>query len=253
MTNRSFSDETLMAYADGELGADEAKAVELAVSQDPSVAARVEAFRQSSIRAKEALGPLLSEPVPDELEASVRALIDRDNTGQPNVVAFAPANKTKPTSPVRWMLPLAASVALAIGAAGGYLAGISGNNANNGLEMVNLAEYEGITGALNSVESGDEISLGEGNRFKAIATYLDSDSTLCREFEIDKADRSTVVAVACRQERAWNVQFTVVAGQSDTGYAPASSLEVLDAYLTAVGANEPMSPDDEAAALKAIN
>lgn len=242
-----------MAYADGELDADEAKAVEAAIDEDPTVAARVDAFRQSAASAKEALGPLLAEQVPDDLQANIRAMVDREATDQTNVVAFAGPKETKPASTARWMLPLAASVALAIGVSGGYLAGISGNGSDGGLEMVNLAGYDGITGALNTVASGSEISLGAGNRFKAIATYLDSDSTVCREFEIDQADLSTVVAVACRQDEAWNVQFTVVAGQSETGYAPASSLEVLNAYLTAVGANEPMSLDDESAALKAIN
>ncbi|MEM9107199.1 MAG: anti-sigma factor, partial [Pseudomonadota bacterium] len=85
---------------------------------------------------------------------------------------------------------------------------------------------------------------------RAIASYRDAVETLCREFEVDRTDNSTIVAVACRADTQWEYRFTVVAGQTNSGYAPASSLEALDAYLNAVGASDPLSPEDEAAALQ---
>jgi hypothetical protein len=60
------------------------------------------------------------------------------------------------------------------------------------------------------------------------------------------------VAVACHGGGAWDVPFTVAAGQADGGYAPASSLEALDAYLAAVGAGPPLEPAAEREALSAV-
>ena len=86
-----------------------------------------------------------------------------------------------------------------------------------------------------------------------IASFRDVDDQLCREFEIDRPDRTTFVSVACRAGGTWSVQFTVAAAsQNDSGYAPASSLEALDAYLQAVGAGEPLSEAAEKAALDGL-
>ena len=68
---------------------------------------------------------------------------------------------------------------------------------------------------------------------------------------MDTAAGSSVVSVACRADGAWSVRFAVVAPVRDGGYAPASSMEALDAYLASAGAHEPLSPADEAAALAA--
>ena len=50
----TVTDTDLMAYADGELGADAARAVEAMVGSDPSASAKVEMFRQTSILLKAA-------------------------------------------------------------------------------------------------------------------------------------------------------------------------------------------------------
>ncbi|WP_136658864.1 zf-HC2 domain-containing protein [Nitratireductor sp. XY-223] len=246
MTQERFSDETLMAFADGELPPEEREAVERALENDPALGERVAAFLDSRMRAQDALKPLLDEPVPEALAARVSGMIGE----QSNVTAFRQRQAGAPAR--RWALPLAASVALVAGALGGYLAGISGPDTESGLRMADLSQ-PGIVTALNSVASGAETGLAAGERFRAIASYRDADNTLCREFEVDHADGSTVVAVACLPDGTWELQFTVVAQQNSSGYAPASSLEALDAYLSAVGAGAPMSAEEEEAALRSTD
>ena len=255
MSTDGYSDETLMAFADGELDAAMSAEIERAITRDDALAARVAMFAETRSGARDALAPLLDEPVPAELAARIDTLVagakqDADET----VVALEPprpAATAQPPAPAQWRLPLAASIALIAGGAIGYVLGTSGEPAVDGLVSANLAQ-PGIIAALESVASGAESTLPGGDRFRAIASYADVDGTLCREFEVDHAPASTVVAVACRPDSAWTLQFTVARSGNADGYAPASSLEALEAYLNAVDAGEPMSPEDEAKALQAL-
>ena len=255
MTDTRFSDEVLMAFADDELDAVTRTAVEQAMASDENLAARIAVFSRTRDAAREALAPLLDEPLPEALRANVQAMIGEQAAGKPDgdVVAFPkPAAKRLAASGPRWALPLAASLMLAVGGFAGYLVGASdGDPGSGGLQRADL-DQPGIVDALGTIPSGSEAELnGTGNRFRAIASFKDAGGTFCREFEVDHADRSTVVSVACRPGSGeWQVRFTVAApAATDDGYAPASSLDSLEAYLTAVGAGTPMSPEDEASAL----
>lgn len=245
MSDQSFSDETLMAFADGELTPEEHLAVEQALDKDEALAARVAVFLDSRNAAQSALKPLLDESVPDDLAEKVAAMVDQGS----NVTAFP--QRPSPAPARRWALPLAASIALVAGGLGGYFTGVSSTGQPQSLAL-DAVNQPAIIAALEAVASGDERDLGEAGRFRAIASYKDASDTLCREFEVDRVDQSTVVAVACHPQDQWEYRFAVVAGQNNSGYAPASSLEALDAYLNAVGASEPMSLETEAAALKSI-
>ena len=247
MIQKRFSDETLMAFADGELAPQEQEAVERAMEDDPALAERVAVFLDSRMKARDALNPLLDEPVPEALTARIRDMTDKPS----NVTAFPrrPSGIQRPGP--RWALPLAASIALIAGGLGGYTAGKSGQGQQNGFGTAEIGQAS-ITAALNTIASGTETGLSAGERFRAIASYRDADGTFCREFEVDRTDGSTVVSIACRPDKIWKMQFTVIARQSSAGYAPASSLETLDAYLSAVGAGAPMSVEEENAVLQAF-
>ena len=68
----TISDDTLMAYADGELDAAAAAEVEQALRQDPALAERVRAQRALRARLQATFGAELAEPVPERLQ---RALV----------------------------------------------------------------------------------------------------------------------------------------------------------------------------------
>lgn len=262
MSKLHFDDETLMAFADGELDAETRLAVEKAMETDEAIADRVALFARTGMLGKQALGPLADEPVPEALLANVKAMVDEaarvDADGpadQDNVIPIAAAGR-KPwhESTTRWAMPLAASVALIIGGlAGYYIANVPGEGTIDGLQIAQF-DQPGLIDALQTVPSGSDVTLpSTSDRLRMIATFRDSDDAVCREFEVDQDTRSTVVSVACRMTGAWEVRFAVAAASgSPDGYAPASSLQSLDAYLSAIGAGEPLSQSDENAALSAL-
>ena len=57
MSEPLFSDETLMAYADGELDAAAAARVAAAAEHDPNVRARIDSFRRSREVVRDAIAP----------------------------------------------------------------------------------------------------------------------------------------------------------------------------------------------------
>lgn len=260
MISREFDDETLMAFADGELDEETAAAVEKAMATNEGLARRVALFVQTRVQVKEALRPLLEEPVPERLSQSVRRLIDEakrhgfpsDDSETPRVVALKANDNRVPSLLQRsWIMPLAASlIAIACGI-GGYVVGIGAQDPD-GLEVAGL-NSPALSEALRLQPSGEETVLtGSNDRFRVVASFRDESGSLCREFEINSASRSTVISVACLSNDAWAVNFAVVAPAGDGGYAPASSMEALDSYLAASGAHEPLSGEDEAAALRSL-
>ena len=69
----TFSDQTLSAYADGELDAATGAALEAAMATDPELARRVERQRALRARVQDAFAPVLAEPVPERLLARLRS------------------------------------------------------------------------------------------------------------------------------------------------------------------------------------
>ncbi|MCR9122782.1 MAG: anti-sigma factor [Phyllobacteriaceae bacterium] len=255
---QKFSDTALMAYADGELDAEERAEIARAVERDEALAARLAVFTRTRQAASDAFEPLLDAPVPDALASSIAQMVERHETAaassateaaaddKSNVIAFD--RDARRTSAWRFDLAMAASIALVAGGVIGYLAsGWGGASQPSGMVTANL-DNPGLPAALRTVPSGEETELGS-DRFRAIASFRDEAGHLCREFELDGADASTLVSVACQTDGQWRVRFTVAAAGADDGYAPASSLEALDAYLSAIGAGEPLSADDERAML----
>jgi NAD/NADP transhydrogenase alpha subunit len=69
----TISDETLMAYADGELDAAARAAVELAMREDPQIEKRVAAHRTLRRKVQAAYSAELSESIPERLLTAARA------------------------------------------------------------------------------------------------------------------------------------------------------------------------------------
>lgn len=259
MSEQTFSDEMLMRFADGELDADEMAAIEKAMETDDDLVAQVAMFIETKAQAQAALKSLLDEPVPEKLKAAVEGMVaakraeEKRVEERPATVVPFDARKAPARPAVRqWILPLAASIAAAVGGLAGYWAANNDEPAPGGLWVAGIIR-PALGEALATIESGKEIRLaGISDRFRAIATFRNDAQELCREFEIDSQDRSTVMSVACRSGDEWRVSFAVVAPGDAGGYAPASSTEALDAYLSAIEAGDPMSAEEEAAALAEV-
>lgn len=245
-----LTDEMLMAFADGELADEDLRQVAAAVAADPALAARVAAFEQSRKAVAAAFGAFPPAPVPDPIAERIRAMAAAQTAPQgANVVPMLP--RKQPRSVPFWQLPLAASIALAIGVLAGQQIG---PDAPLTSEMATILDDPHLKSALSSQQSGSRTKLESGADLSLIASFVNANSALCREFEYDLPTGATTVAVACRTAATpapiWDVQLAVVAGGGAGGYAPASSLDTLDAWLTATGAGAPLGPEAEAAALR---
>ncbi|MGX9120115.1 anti-sigma factor family protein [Mesorhizobium sp. BHbsci] len=255
MTEETFSDEILMRFADGELDPETVARIEQAMEIDDRLVTRVAMFIETRAQAQAALKPLLDEPVPEKLVAAVEQMIEARRAVEKaaSALPFGGGRIAAPPSRSHWRLPIAASLAAAVvGALTGYWAAGTNERRQGGLWVAGVIR-PALAQALETVESGKEIRLaGISDRFRAIATFRNNSQDLCREFEVDSQDRSTVVSVACRSGDEWRVSFAVVAPGDAGGYAPASSTEALDAYLSAIEAGAPMSAEEEVQALTEV-
>ncbi len=69
----AIPDADIHAYADGQLAPDRAAVVDAALAADPELAARVAEIRAQSAALRDALDPMLAEPIPDRVLAAASA------------------------------------------------------------------------------------------------------------------------------------------------------------------------------------
>lgn len=243
MNRSDLDDPVLMAYADGALEPEEAARVAAAAEADPAIAARIAMFRETGalLGGLGAARPL--EPLSDDLARRVEQTL-ADARGADKVVPLHPR-------PTAWRpAALAASVALVVGTVGGIVATLSLTESGPGApSSLALLDAPGIEEVLNRLPAGSR-GEAEGGEVEIIASFLTEDGAFCREFEFDPTDGATIVSVACEENGSWTVRFAVATGgPGGAGYAPASALDTLDAFLGSIGAGPPMSSQDEAARL----
>ncbi|MDH2325832.1 hypothetical protein QCN27_03015 [Cereibacter sp. SYSU M97828] len=205
-----ITDETLMAFADGELAEPEASELAQRIAADPDLAARVAMFRQT----RDMFAKMPADPVPDALADRIRAMAE-----PPALSNVVPMRRRVPL----WQLPAAAAVALAVGLGAGLSLVPSGGT--------DLA----VLDSLPSGEARDGVT--------AVATFRIASGDLCREFEA-----GGMISVACRTDDGWQTRLAVATGGE--GYAPVSGVEALDAWLAGVEAGDPLDPEAEASVLR---
>ena len=71
MSAQDINDEMLMAYADNMVDPVERAKIDTIVMSNPTVAAKVRMFQQTSTLTHAALAPLIDVPVPQALQAAV--------------------------------------------------------------------------------------------------------------------------------------------------------------------------------------
>jgi hypothetical protein len=192
------------------------------------------------------LKPLIDEPVPEALAASVRRMAqdaqDKQAAAQDNVVSFPakPQPETARPAPRPWLMPIAASLVAAITGVVGFALGRMG---------VPAVEGSGeIAAVLDREASGRDITLGaEGAVLHVVATFRDELGELCREYQL-KQPASSTQTVACRQNGGWTTRLALTTPNVE-GYTPASAQETVDAYLASIEAGAPLSAEEERKAL----
>jgi len=216
----NVDDETLMAFADGELSEARAAEVAAAVAADPALAARVERFRAVRSRLAGALDG--ARPPADAMARAQRAQSVRA-AARPRI----------------WGSAIAASVA---GLAMGVAATLSLQPGRADLGDSLQAQGD-LAAALDSLPSG-----AAKGPVAALYTVVAADGRPCRAFRMRDYE-----GVACRERGDWRVLALAQAPRRAGGFAPASGDEpaAIAAAVDALEPGDPLSPQAEQARIAA--
>ena len=233
-----IDDETLMALADGEITGDVAARLRARIVADPALAARYAMFTQTGHRVNAAARADPDAVVSADLSARVRqmgAAASRDAD------AVVPLHRPAP----RWQpMALAASLALAVGLSAGAVF-MSDAPQTGPLDLTTELQTQ-----LGTLPSGRQAALPDGREVSIIASFTDGAGAFCREYETTAEGRTAYVSIACRDGSDWSLRFAMATASNGDGYAPAASLDTLDAFYATTGASQPLSAEAERDFLK---
>jgi hypothetical protein len=242
-----FSQETLMAYADGELDAETRRAVEEAMKTDSEIAREIERHRALRSDLQAAFGSALTERVPERLVESATT----SPAGSPKVTSLAAARAAKTGSgqPARWswvqLTSIAASLLIGIIAGRTWLQPPGSGLANFvAMNDGSIVARGGLADALSEQASG-----AEGGEVWIGSTFRAKSGEYCRTFAT--REENPVAGFACRDEQSWRVQAFAENTRAPTGGnyrmastdMPASILQAIDEVM----AGEALDADAEAA------
>jgi len=234
----TFSEETLMAYADNELDAQTRSAVEAAMATDPELARRVAQHKALRGKLRLAFDNVIHEPTPQRLIDAARGVPSVRREG--NVIPL----RRKATPPRAWpqWASIAASliVGVIIGQAMLRASGSGAVTSRDGQLLANSVLSRALSEQLASTQtSQDPVRIGVSFKSKAGA--------YCRTFTLHES--TTLAGLACRDHDDWHVQVlaqTTSTPENGTGYRQAGS-EIPKSVLQAVDDNIVGQPLDAAA------
>lgn len=232
-----FSDEMLMAYADGELDLVARAEIEAAMARDPSVARAVERHRAMAVRLRKSYEGVLDEPLPPAL-----AVLAGDEEAA-TVVDLAAVRDPR-FDPARWRLPAwsAIAVSVLIGVLVGVLLvrGAASPYEETPAGLVARGELaNGLESELASAPGASNVAIGVSFRHR--------DGRYCRTFTFRHG--TAVAGLACRGRDDWKIEVLadapVQAGEVRTAASmPVPVLRAVDAAID----GEPLDAKAEAAA-----
>ena len=241
-----FSDETLMAYADGEVDADLRRQIEAAMALDPSIAERIAQHRSLRADLGAAFNGVLDESIPDHLlDAANASQVETRSATVTNLNA-ARANKQRAANPTRrwsWLEWSSIAASLIIGILAGRSAlqpSQSGLFATAAGDIVARGELSAaLTDQIGGASDDAKIRIG--------LTFQDKRGQYCRTFATDSA-----AGFACRDANAWKVRaLSAGAGNQRVSEYRRAGSELPPAILTAVEdhmAGEALDREQEQAA-----
>lgn len=219
-----FSDETLMAYADGELDPATRSAVERAIRADPTLAAKVRQHTAMRSNVFAAFAPITDEPVPPRLTAATRS-------GKVIQLNTARAARTEATQEKRrwsWAEWGGIAAALIVGVLAGG-AGVIGLQEQPPLAATSggavLAQGD-LAEALSTQLAG---VTAQGAQVKVGVSFEAKDGGYCRTFMMGAS-----AGLACRNGAEWNVPVMAQAAQGAAGEYRQAGSEMPPMVLDAI-------------------
>ena len=209
----TISEETLMAFADGELDSLERARIEAAIAADPALAARVEAHRALRPSVDAADEEVRDEPAPDNLLNMIT------NAAPPRTAELMDlAHLRQSRSPGRWAAGWAQWGAMAACFVLGFLVAAPLQLGSSDLVRargLNLLAHGRLAHALTERLASDPQNVRSPVRIGA--SYLSRSGAYCRTFTAES--RGAVAGVACRDDGRWRVT-TAVFSKAPPGAEP---------------------------------
>jgi hypothetical protein len=227
----SITDETLMAYADGELDDPARTAVERAMRSDPALAERVAQHQAMRADVFAAFAPIADEPVPPALLAA--AMPDKVSD-----LGAVRAARTESRRRWAWQEWGAIAASLSVGVLVGSLAlgGGGGGGNGNGADLAVAQGPGGVPiaqGRLADALSNQLAGAPEAGAIRIGISFAATDGALCRSFIAGAS-----AGLACRSGEQWKVAVLAEAEKSQGGdyrqagsAMPATVLEAIDARI----------------------
>ena len=248
----SFSDETLMAYVDGELDAERRAAVAQAVATDPEVARRVAQQRLLRASLQAAFAAVLDEPVPEHLVRTARSAPAGAADSVVDLASGRAARLGAAKARLRRALPqwgaLAASLVVGVVIGGRFLgtgdAGLLVTQ--HGQLLAQGALAHALTDQLASSQAASApVQIG--------VSFKSHSGEYCRTFSLsrERSSDSALAGLACRSRGDWHVDVLARNASEESGaYHPAGTAlpgavsQAMDAAITGA----PLDAHDERAA-----
>lgn len=213
-----FSEETLMAYADGELDESTQSAVEEAMRSDPALAERIERHRALRAQLGAAYDGVLDQPVPQRLLDAARGSAPASVT---DLAAARAARREKaPQRPWAWKEWTAIAASVLLGVFIGRAALVSPGQNWVLMSEAGLVAAGPLAAALSQQLSGAQ---PDDARVAIAATFRADSGEYCRAFTAGGPER--LAGLACRSGRTWRVHTLTRGGaaSADEGYRMAGS------------------------------
>lgn len=224
-----FSDETLMAYADGELDPATRSAVERAIRSDPTLAAKVRQHTALRSNVFAAFAPIADEPVPPRLTAATRSgKVIQLNTAR--AARTEAAQEKRSWSWAEWG-GIAAALIVGVLAGGAGVAGLQEQPQLAATSGGALLAHGDLADALSTQLAG---TTGQGAPVKIGVSFEAREGGYCRSFMMGAA-----AGLACRNGAEWKVPVMAQAAPAAAGdYRQAGSemppmvLDAIDERIT---------------------
>jgi len=234
----TFSDEDLMAYADGELDGARRQEIQDAINRDPEIARRVASHRALKDSLRASFEPVLHEPVPERLVTAARS---RSSGSKANNVVPLRGNKVPVRERPRW-IALAASFIL------GALALQFGGSLFKSSSITERDQQLLASGALREALSNQlTASQTEKSPVQIGVSFLSRDGLYCRTFQLQELG-----GMACNDAGNWKLQVLAHLNHANsTEYRPAASNmppAVVQAVTDSIS-GEPLDAKEESNAL----
>lgn len=237
----NLDEETLMAYADGELDAAQRAQIAAAIEKDPALAARVEKHRALRAEVAGAFAPVLNEPVPERLRTAATGVAMPADRTRGNVVKFPTRGTRAPSPPWRAREWLAMAASLVLGIVISWRAfspsGSATITASNGA----LVAHGALATALEQQLAGNQpkdAPVSVGLTFKA------RDGSYCRSFTLRAGG---VAGLACRSGGEWHIPVTASADAAGGDFRQAASTTppaVMQAIEARIAGDALAAPDE---------